>query len=664
MTRRLGVLLAAILLVACTSPFEPQRPLATPTALPLAATIAPSPTQATLLPTDQAVAPTPSTLPEPAEALDDPAQIAAAVPAERDQAQLVEAFKNTGPIPRVARTTPLDVHVGDVQPFWVANVLDNSNYLVTSTLRYAGPVVLMYVDNELDVSQSDIERSAKLFEEQIYPRDRELFGTELSPGIDGDPRLTVLNTALSGAGGYFSSADGVVKAVNRFSNEREMFVIGVNSYPLGSKGYASTLAHEFQHMIEWNQQRRSPSWFNEGMSTVAEDLNGYVTQSTANLYLSDPDVQLTAWSSTAAQTGEHYGTSQLFLRYFQEQYAGENGLAELLKADAGNNLDAFAPIAARKRSDITSFADIYADWAVANILDNPTIADGRYSYKLLPGSAALSSVQAGEVITTVNQFGVDYLGLLKGPLTLRFAGDETVGLTGALPKDGHAMWWSNRGDDSVQTLTRAFDLSSVQHATLQFSTWYELERNWDYGFVTVSTDAGKSWTTLRGTTTTTDDPQGQNLGNGITGVSGVPQIEPDKGTRAKWVEEQMDLTPFAGKRILLRFWVVNDAGYNASGLLLDRIRIPELSYQDNVEDGDGGWQAQGFVQTTGELVQQWTLRLIHRTGATIQVDPLPVDSQGHSTLKLADGDAAILAVMATTRFTTQPGTYTYTVTAP
>src|SRR4051812_35027001 len=227
MTRRLGLLFAAIFLVACASPFAAQSPPATPTARPTArppaATIAPPPTQATLRPTDQTIAPQPSTAPEPAEALDDPAQIAAAVPMARDQVDLAEQFKQIGAIPRVARTTPLDVHVGDVQPFWVADVLNNSNYLVTSTLRYAGPVVLMYIDNELDVKQSDIERSAKLFEEQIYPRDRALFGPELSPGIDGDPRLTVLNTALRGAGGYFSSADGVVKAVNRFSNEREMF---------------------------------------------------------------------------------------------------------------------------------------------------------------------------------------------------------------------------------------------------------------------------------------------------------------------------------------------------------------------------------------------------------------------------------------------------------
>src|SRR5439155_22809339 len=143
-------------------------------------------------------APQPTAPPEMDEAIDDPARIAAAVPEARDQVDLAEAFKHIGDIPRVARTAPLDVHVGDVETFWVADVLRNTNYPVTATLRYAGPVVLMYVDTSLEVDQAAIERSAKDFETRIYARDHALFGEELSPGIDGDPRLTILNTALRG----------------------------------------------------------------------------------------------------------------------------------------------------------------------------------------------------------------------------------------------------------------------------------------------------------------------------------------------------------------------------------------------------------------------------------------------------------------------------------
>jgi immune inhibitor A len=673
MTRRLSLLLAVFLLAACALPFtaqptpEPLAPTITTAAPPEFLTQEPaSPRTSTVTPAAlrPTAAPLPTTVAIAAGDLDDPARIAAAVPAERGQVELAEEFKHLGAIPKVARTTPLDVKVGDLETFWVANVRDNTNYTVEAKLRYVGPVVLMYVDTSVDVDQTDIEKSAKEFEDKIYARDHELFGHELSPGIDGDPRLTILNTPVQGAGGYFSSADGVVKAVNRFSNEREMFVIGIDSYPLGTDSYESTLAHEFQHMIEWNVARRSPSWFNEGMSRLAEDLNGYVENGTAQQYLNQPDVQLNTWSSDASQTGEHYGTSQLFMRYFQEQYAGEKGLAELIADDAGNNLEAFAQIAARKRPDIKRFADLYADWATANVVNDPSVGDGRYAYKLLPGSAALTDVEPGQQHATVAQFGADYLGVLKGPLTIDFDGAEAIGLTGAEPKDGRYMWWSNRGDDSVETLTREFDLSGAQKATLQFSTWYEIEKDWDYGFVTVSTDGGQNWTTLKGKSTTDNDPQGQNFGNGLTGVSGSPGAEPDKGTRAKWIEEQMDLTPFVGKKILLRYWVVNDAGYNAEGMLIDNIRIPELSYRDSAEEGDGGWQAQGFVRTTGELPQDWTLRFIYTKDGKIAVEPVAVDAQGRATVTVPNGERAILAVMGSTEFTTEPASYGYSVSKP
>ncbi len=269
MVRRFGILLVAVLLTAC-SPLAMQTTTEQSTSAPVST-----------MPADVPVAPAPSgaatTVPT---ALDSEATLDAATPLARDQLALAEQFKGIGNVPAVARTTPLNVKVGDTETFWVSDNITNKPYQVQAQLRYAGPVALMYIDTQLDVPQSAIERSAKEFEQKIYPRDHELFGTERSPGVDGDPRITILTTDVRGAGGYFSSADSVVKAVNRFSNEREMFVIAAMP---GTPGFSSTLAHEFQHMIEANEQQRSPSWFNEGLSTLAEDLNGYGDQNTALL---------------------------------------------------------------------------------------------------------------------------------------------------------------------------------------------------------------------------------------------------------------------------------------------------------------------------------------------------------------------------------------------
>ena len=116
--------------------------------------------------------------------------------------------------------------------------------------------------------------------------------------------------------------------------------------------------------------------------------------------------------------------------------------------------------------------------------------------------------------------------------------------------------------------------------------------------------------------------------------------------------------------ILLRFWVVNDDGYNAPGMLIDNIRIPELNYADGAEQGDGGWQAQGFVRTSGELPQTWALRLIRMRGGATSVEHVPADAQGRATVTLADGERGTLAVIGTTRFTTEPGDYSYSVARP
>ena len=661
--RRFSVLLMSLLLVSCIpNPFNPN---AVPTAAPTSQAVQVPTTQ--LVPTAAQPAAIASTAGAPtAQAASvapsgELAAIAAAQPQPRDQTILKEDFTGTT-IPMVARTTPLEVKVGDVESFWVADAANNTNYQIKARLRYAGPVVLMYVDTEVDstITQSDIEASAKRFEQEIYLRDRAIFGSERSPGVDGDPRLTVLNTAVRGAGGYFSSADGVTKAVNRFSNEREMFVIGINSYPIGSDEYASTLAHEFQHMIEYNVAERSPSWFNEGMSTLAEDLNGFVDQLGVQMHIDKPDIQLTAWDADSATTGRHYATSRLFMRYIYEQYGGDAAVKQLVAADAGDNLEVFGKLAQAKHADMTSFADVVAAWAVANAINNSKVADGRYAYKLLPSVVTPEPTKAADQ-TDVAQYGADYLELPAGPTALRFNGATTVGLTDAPPRSDPHVWWSNRGDDSVQTLTRAVDLSSVNSAKLQFAAWYEIERNYDYAFVSASTDNGKTWTTLKGTTTTNEDPQGANFGNGFTGVSGSADANIDSGTAGQWLDETVDLTPYAGKQILLRFWMISDAALNGAGLMIDNIRIPAIHFADDAEAGDTGWQASGFVRTTGVLPQQWTLRMIRSGPAGVSVETVPTDQQGRAGVVLKQGERGTLVVVGSTPFTTERARYSYTV---
>jgi immune inhibitor A len=513
--------------------------------------------------------------------------------------------------------------------------------------------VLMYVEDGVEVDQAALEQSARQFNDQIYDRNRELFGSEWTPGVDGDPRLTVLNARIPGVGGYFGGSDQVPRSANPFSNEREMFYINIDSFVPGTEGYGSVLAHEFQHMINWHEQDQTSTWLNEGLSQLAEELNGFLgANNLAPAYLYDPDLQLTTWDS--ANTTPHYAASYLFMSYFYQQYQDGGDLNRLIKDNAGKRLQVFADIASETRSDIEDFGDVYADWSIANLLNDARLADGRYSYAQLPETVEPLAPEA-DLNETVAQFGSDYWNIDSGRTerVLQFDGSDTIGLVATEP-EGRAMWWSNRGDSAHTRLSRTVDLSDASSATLQFRLWYDLEDNYDYGFVSVSTDGGETFETLRSRYTTTDDPQGYNYGNAYTGVSGG-------GDEPQWIDEQIDLTPYAGQEIVLRWSVISDDAVNEPGMALDDLRIPEIGWSDDAEAVADGWNAEGFVRTDNRLPQQWELRLVREAGSNTTVETVELDAENRAEIRLNAGERGTLVVMATTPHTTERAPYTLTI---
>jgi immune inhibitor A len=441
----------------------------------------------------------------------------------RDQVKLAFEFGRTQSEQRTARTEPLDVKVGDKEVFNVTNVATNRNYTITATLVLALEHVLVYVEDGVELDLQDLEASARQFNDEIYPRNRELFGSEWSPGVDGDPRLTILNARIEGAGGYFSGSDEVPRSVNRFSNEREMFYINTDDRVPGTDSYGDVLAHEFQHMIQWNESERPTTWTNEGLSQLAEELNGFEESviSVAPSYLADPDLQLTTWADNPQEAIPHYGASYLFMTYFYEQYGKDLDLKTLIREGAGERLELFAETARAQNPEIKDFGDLYADWSIANLINNRRYGQGRYAYGQLPSTVSPEQLPNNGEEETVAQFGSDFYEIpqAENERVLRFDGSDTIGVVTATP-EGSAMWWSNRGDSGHSTLTRTLDLRNVSSATLQFRLWYDIEADYDYGFVGVSTDGGKTYTSLQGRHTTTEDPQGANWGNGYTGTSG------------------------------------------------------------------------------------------------------------------------------------------------
>lgn len=118
----------------------------------------------------------------------------------------------------------------------------------------------------------------------------------------------------------------------------------------------------------------------------------------------------------------------------------------------------------------------------------------------------------------------------------------------------------NYSDNADILMIKEINLTGISNASLTFWTWYSIEKDWDYGYITASTN-GNDWTNLQGILTTNTNPNGNNLGNGITGSS------------PGWVQETINLTPYVGGKILLGFRFKSDAAVNQEGWYVDDIAI-------------------------------------------------------------------------------------------
>jgi immune inhibitor A len=566
-------------------------------------------------------------------------------------------------VPTTLPAPAVPFKVGDQQKFWVSNVDTNDNFQVTATLRYITAHSYFWAQNSVKVNEDDMKKLMDTFENKLYPTDREFFGSEWTPGVDNDPHVYVLYASGTGASnaGYFSSPDEYNPKVHKYSNGHEMFVFNADNVALNDQYTYGTLAHEFQHMIHWNQDRNESTWMNEGFSVLAEYLNGYPAFFDFD-FITNPNLNLTDWLPDPGSNGPHYGASFLFLDYFLDRFGDkatqavvhdqENGLTSI--DDTLKNLN----ITDKTTGQPVTADDVVIDWMVTNYLKDSSVGDGRFfyhNYASSPQASATTTISTCPQSATnysVNQYGAEYIKITcAGDHTLTFTGSTIANLLPADPHSGKYAFWSNKGDESDMTLTREFDLTSVSGPVqLSYWTWYDLEQGYDYLYVEASTD-GKSWDILKTPSGTDKDKSGNSYGWAYTGKSGG-------GDSAQWLNEKVDLSAYAGKKIQVRFEYVTDAAVNGEGLLLDDVSIAAINYSSDFEADDGGWQANGFARVDNALPQTYRLALIsYQDKTTVQYITLNADQTADIPLSLKSGQSAVLVVTGTQRFTRLPAGY-------
>lgn len=307
--------------------------------------------------------------------------------------------------------------LGETNNFYVDSYYDwQGRTGVAATLRKISGQAYFYIENEywdaLSLKQQSLyfdylNQVANNFDNTTYNSVRYIFGSEWKPGIDNDEKITILLTRLtSTAGGYFNPKDEYPRSEQESSNEREM--IYVNATQIANSFIDSFFAHEFQHLITWNQKERMRGvveevWLNELRSEYAPTVAGYDSEYTGtNLerrvddFLAYPFDSLTEWRGDrydypSLNVFSHYLAEQFDERFFtymmQSSEVGIDSINDALGA-IGHNLN---------------FSQIFNNWTIADYLNDTSILDGRYGYKnpYLKGAIHISPITYSIVASSI-----------------------------------------------------------------------------------------------------------------------------------------------------------------------------------------------------------------------------------------------------------------------
>jgi hypothetical protein len=579
-----------------------------------------------------------------------------------DPITLAVRFKGLEDIPEVVEKDAEPIPLGSVERFWVSDNDENRNFQIDAELIYATDHVYFWVEQGVDVDLDEAAALIETFENEIYPTNRAFFGSEWQPGVDGDPHLYILYALGLGSSvaGYYGSNDEFSPLVHAYSNAHEMFYISADHASLSRSRTYGVLAHEFQHMIHWYRDANESTWMNEGFAELAALLNGYYEGGFDFSYATDPDLTLSFWPGSGNST-PHYGQAFLFVTYFLDRFGSE--LTQALIAHDANGLKSIDQVLSTEEvfdpitGELVTADDVYRDWAAALWLQAPDVDDGRYAFRSYQPPSPRTSMRVEDCPTgprsaEVNQYGLDYI-LLRcgGEYVLEFQGVTAIPVVPADPHSGQFSFWSNRGDTSDMTLTREFDLTSAEPPlTLDYWTWFDIEEGWDYVYVEVSGDEGETWEILTTPSGTDENPSGNSYGWGYTGPSGGD---------GRWIQEQVDLSAYAGEQVLVRFEYVTDAAVNGEGFLLDDVSIDALDYEEDFEAGAGGWEAQGFARIYNFLPQTYRVVVIEE-GAKVRVSELSLNEDQHGEIELDIGgnvEQVVVIVIGTSRYTWQEAPY-------
>ena len=324
-----------------------------------------------------------------------------------------------------------------------------------------------------------LSKIADEFDSNIYPKIREYLGTE--PDVDGDPKIfifldSIRNTTRS-SNGYFVRNNQLSRSSVGWSNEKEIIFIDIYNFYMNNSEIMGTLAHEFSHMVMFNEAysvengvlKGLTNWVEEGITQYMQFVYNGKFRNVLDSFIKNPDVCLvddrdSTWNGSNSPS--IYGASFLWTYYVLEKYGYANipnFLKAVIRAKVDGGIGNYDSVL---KSSNTTFQKVFQDWVVANYLDKcyksdgvTLLNEGKWGYKVdcdkdtsndigytqkLPVPANESFTLASEMNTragSVNSWAGDCIQISgnNGNLNIAFDGSNNGTFACAVVKKGTSV---------------------------------------------------------------------------------------------------------------------------------------------------------------------------------------------------------------------------------
>jgi hypothetical protein len=637
------------------------------------------------------------------------------------------------PRPAVAAAEPVTYTVGMTRTFVVANfvtggysrasydvrlISDTVEVWVQSDLRYRNP------DGSINFAHPDASdptfitpaRIATLAQAaaQIIPRDVGFFGDFASR----DGSSATLPAQLGLPNGYYGGPgqrviilvsnvrdDNFYDPINNSSYVAGFFSQTINNFAgrniitIDSKRwnrnvgapsfqFEATIAHEFQHLINQDQDADEDTWANEGRSEFAEFLNGYrSTPDSHRTQWSDfPENSLTMWGDQDGDPDQDFE----ILADYQQAYWFFLYLAGRLKAagidtandqylkdvagltkDPANGIDSIDSMLTRVGAPFR-FAQVWNDFRTDMLFggtSDQTTWGSYISQYPSPSGVPIAPLDVGRMRRNLDfegydtpgapPYGSDYIEIgwssaISAGSSLNFNGDTEIpsawkvidaASTGIAPGAGATgnVLYSGHTDETDNFLI--FPLTvPAGNATLAFDTLYNIEETWDFGFTQVTTDTtsatGFVSLPISGTSSISDTDALPIIKANVPGFSGVS----GSADAPAWVHVTYDLSAYAGQSILLAFRYSSDSGTAGTippppdpGWYLDNINVGGQALYTDQASVPAGAKSIGQARGLGYSFKFDVATFAENNGADVTaVLTTTLDSSGDGTLDVGE----------------------------